>query len=55
MPDVNYAAFAIPGTLATNKESMAIGTRATTSVQVFNWNNSAVLVDDDYIAVSVFR
>jgi hypothetical protein len=55
MPDANYATVSAAGIDITNKQTTAIGTQNTSNVQIFMYNNSAVLIDSNYLPVAVFR
>ena len=55
MPDANYGVAIATGTNVSNNQGLTVGARNTPSLQVFSYNNSAVLVDSDFCSVSIFR
>jgi hypothetical protein len=55
MPDANFSAISSTGVDITNTQTAAIGARATSSVRVFMFSSSDVLINTNYVAVSVFR
>jgi hypothetical protein len=55
MPDVNYAvAFAV-GNDTINNTGITVGARTVSSVRAVVSNSSGTVIDDSYVAVSIFR
>jgi hypothetical protein len=55
MPDANYCAISSTGVDISNSQTAPIGTRATSSVRVFIYSSSDILIDTNYVAVAIFR
>jgi hypothetical protein len=55
MPDVNYAVATAVGNDTVNNTANTVGARTVSSVRAVISNSSGSLIDDSYVAVSVFR
>jgi hypothetical protein len=55
MPDINYAVATAVGNDTVNNTANTVGARTVSSVRAVISNSSGSLIDDSYVAVSVFR
>ncbi len=55
MADANFSAVSSTGIDISNTQTAAVGGRTSSSVRVFMYSSSDVLIDTNYIAVAIFR
>jgi hypothetical protein len=53
--DANFSAVSSTGVDISNTQTAAVGGRTSSSVRVFMYSSSDVLIDTNYVAVAIFR